>query len=205
MSFCDKSVQSFADALSSKESVPGGGGASALAGALGTALGTMVGNFTVGKKKYAENEPRIVELMAEAEKIKNELLTLIDKDAEAFEPLSKAYGIPKEDPNRDAVMEEALRAASAAPVEVLEKTLVLTSLLEELVEKCSALVISDVGVAASCCRCAAESALLNVRINTKMMKDRAAADAMDARAEAACASVTERCGKLYAHVLQNLR
>ena len=201
----DMMLHNFTEELAGKAAVPGGGSVAALAGSLAASLGSMAANLTSGKKKYAAYQADIERMIEEARALRQDFLALMDKDAEAFLPLSKAYGIPKEDPNRDAVMEEALRAASAAPVEVLEKTLVLTALLEELVEKCSALVISDVGVAASCCRCAAESALLNVRINTKMMKDRAAADAMDARAEAACASVTERCGKLYACVLQGLR
>lgn len=201
----DMMLHNFTEELAGKAAVPGGGSVAALAGSLGASLASMAANLTSGKKKYAEYQEAIDRLLPAAQALRQDFLALMDKDAEAFLPLSKAYGIPKEDPNRDAVMEEALRAASAAPVEVLEKTLVLTDLLEELVEKCSALVISDVGVAASCCKCAAESALLNVRINTKMMKNRAAAEAMDARAEAACASVTERCGKLYAHVLQGLR
>ena len=201
----DMMLHNFTEELAGKAAVPGGGSVAALAGSLGASLASMAANLTFGKKKYAAYQADIDRLLPAAQALRQDFLALMDKDAEAFLPLSKAYGIPKEDPNRDAVMEEALRAASAAPVEVLEKTLVLTSLLEELVEKCSALVISDVGVAASCCKCAAESALLNVRINTKMMKNRAAAEAMDARAEAACASVTERCGKLYAHVLQGLR
>jgi len=201
----DMMLHNFTEELAGKAAVPGGGSVAALAGSLGASLASMAANLTSGKKKYAAYQADIDRLLPAAQELRQEFLALMDKDAEAFLPLSKAYGIPKDDPTRDEVMEEALRAASAAPVEVLEKTLVLTSLLEELVEKCSALVISDVGVAASCCKCAAESALLNVRINTKMMKDRAAADAMDARAEAACASVTERCGKLYACVLQRLR
>lgn len=201
----DMMLHNFTEELAGKAAVPGGGSVAALAGSLGASLASMAANLTSGKKKYAAYQADIDRLLPATQELRQEFLALMDKDAEAFLPLSKAYGIPKEDPNRDEVMETALKAASAAPMEVLEKTLVLTSLLEELVEKCSALVISDVGVAASCCKCAAESALLNVRINTKMMKDRAAADAMDTRAEAACASVTERCGKLYAHVLQNLR
>lgn len=201
----DMMLHNFTEELAGKAAVPGGGSVAALAGSLAASLGSMAANLTSGKKKYAAYQADIERMIEEARALRQDFLALMDKDADAFLPLSKAYGIPKDDPTRDEVMETALKAASAAPVEVLEKAFVLTALLEELVEKCSALVISDVGVAASCCRCAAESALLNVRINTKMMKDRAAADAMDARAEAACVSVTERCGKLYACVLQGLR
>ena len=82
--------------LASKAPVPGGGGASALVGAIGTALCNMVGSLTVGKKKYAAVEAEISGLMEKATELQNALLELIEKDAEVFEPLSRAYGLPKE-------------------------------------------------------------------------------------------------------------
>ena len=103
MHTAEQTCQSFLDALASKAPVPGGGGASALVGALGTALCTMVGNYTVGKEKYAEVEEDVKALMAKAEDIRARLLALVDTDAEAFEPLSKAYTIPKDDPLVQAV------------------------------------------------------------------------------------------------------
>ena len=101
MSFVMVSCSEFVDVLASKAAVPGGGGASALVGAVGTALGSMVGNLTVGKKKYADVEADIVAIMEKAEALQKELLKLVDEDAVVFEPLSKAYGIPKDDPNRE--------------------------------------------------------------------------------------------------------
>ena len=108
MSFLDLSVKDFTEVLASKAAVPGGGGASALVGAIGVALGNMVGNLTVGKKKYADVEEEVYALMDECQALREELLKLIDGDAEVFEPLSKAYGIPKDDPNRAEIMEIAL-------------------------------------------------------------------------------------------------
>ena len=102
----ENSIARFTEALASKTSVPGGGGAAALAGSIGIALGDMVGEFTVGKKKYVTVEPEIRDMMKKAQDVRVKLLACIEKDAVAFEPLSKAYGIPKDDPGRDDIMEK---------------------------------------------------------------------------------------------------
>ena len=86
-------LDEFLKQLASSAPVPGGGGASALVGALAISLGNMVGSLTTGKKKYADVEDDIQELNAKSEKLRLELLSLMAKDAEVFEPLSKAYEI----------------------------------------------------------------------------------------------------------------
>ena len=106
-----ESCEKFTELLASPAAVPGGGGASALVGAIGIALGDMVGELTVGKKKYADVEEEIKALMVKAQDLRVKLLACIDHDAEAFEPLSKAYGIPKDDPTRDEVLEKCLHEA----------------------------------------------------------------------------------------------
>ena len=113
MNYIDMPVSEFTAALASSSPAPGGGGASALAAALGAALACMVGNLTVGKKKYAENESRLRELIAEAQSLRERLLALVDADAEAFLPLAAAYRLPKDAPGRDAVMEKCLADAAA--------------------------------------------------------------------------------------------
>lgn len=115
----DLSCTAFAEVLASKAPVPGGGGAAALAGALGVALCSMVGNFTTGKKKYAAYEEDVQRMLAEGETLRARLLELVEADAAAFEPLSRAYAIPKEDPTRDAVLEEAALNACKAPMEMV--------------------------------------------------------------------------------------
>ena len=96
--FTDYSCKDFITVLSGKAPVPGGGGASALAGAIGIALGNMVGSLTVGKKTYAAVEEDIIQCKKKADDITARLLDLVEKDAEAFEPLSAAYGMPKSTP-----------------------------------------------------------------------------------------------------------
>ena len=173
----------FLDALASKAPVPGGGGASALAGALGAALCTMVGNFTVGKKKYAAVEEDVKALMARAEDIRGRLLAQVDADAAAFEPLSRAYAIPKDDPDREKVMEQCLRDAAAAPMEILRLSCEAIDLHREMLDKGSVMMLSDVGTGAVLCWGALYGAWLNVKVNTKSMADRAYAGAMNAEAD----------------------
>ena len=183
----DKTCKEFVDILASKEPVPGGGGASALVGALGMALGSMVGNLTLGKKRYMDVQEDIKAILEKAETLQDELIILVKKDAEAFEPLSKAYGLPRntidEKRKRDEVMEEALKIACSTPMEIMEKSLETILLHEELAVKGTKIAISDVGVGVLFCKSALMGASLNVFINTKMMKDRGYADNINKKAE----------------------
>ena len=168
----ERQIDSFLAELASKAPTPGGGGAAALCGAVGIALGNMVGNLTLGKKKYAEVQEDIAALNAKAESLREDFLALIDADAEAFEPLSKAYGIPKDEPARGEVMEAALLAAVQPPLEIMRKCVKALELIAEYAAKGSALAVSDAGCAAAITRAACEAAALNVFVNTKPMRDR---------------------------------
>ena len=172
----DKSIQEFAEVLSTKAPVPGGGGASAYVGALGTALGSMVGNLTTGKKKYANVEEEIQFLLVASEKLQGELMELIQKDAEAFYPLSRAYGMPKETEEERAEKERVLQAAlvdaTMVPLEIAEKSVKALRLLKRYAEIGSRIAVSDAGVGAAFCEAALKGAKLNVLINTRLLKDR---------------------------------
>ena len=176
----EKNVDKFLEALASSAPTPGGGGAAALCGALGIALGNMVGNLTLGKKKYADVQEDIAELNAKAEALRAGFVALVDADAEAFAPLSRAYSIPKDDPARDEIMEPALLKAAEAPLEIMRKCAEALELISGYAAKGSALAISDAGCAAALCGAAMEAAALNVKINTKSMKNRADADNINA-------------------------
>lgn len=169
----------FLDKLASKSPTPGGGGASALVGAIGIALGNMTGSLTVGKPKYASVEADIVEMNKRSEILRNELYELIERDAQAFMPVSKAYTISKDDPTRCKVMETALVGAAEVPLEIMRKCCEALEIIEEYAQKGSVIAISDAGCAASMCKAAIESAALNVFVNTKSMSDRKTADAMN--------------------------
>jgi formiminotetrahydrofolate cyclodeaminase len=191
MSFLDNNLRGFSDSLASKAATPGGGGASALVGATGAALGTMVGNLTIGKKAYAEVEDDVKKLMDEAEALRAELLGLIDEDAVAFEPLSKAYSIPKDDPTREETMERCLKIAADVPMRILRCCCKVIDLQKGFAEKGSALAVSDAGCGVVFCRAAMQGAALNVLINTKSMKDRPFADNLNNEVN----SLLEKYGK----------
>lgn len=176
----EKNIDKFLAELASSAPTPGGGGAAALCGALGIALGNMVGNLTLGKKKYADVQEDIAELNAKAESLRDGFVALVDADAEAFAPLSRAYSIPKDDPARDEIMEPALLKAAEAPLEIMRKCAEALELISGYAAKGSALAISDAGCAAALCGAAMEAAALNVKINTKSMKNRAVADNINA-------------------------
>ncbi|MBQ0025935.1 MAG: cyclodeaminase/cyclohydrolase family protein [Lachnospiraceae bacterium] len=176
----DTTCSQFTHLIASTAPAPGGGGAAALVGAVAVALGDMVGEFTVGKKKYADVEEDIKALMAEAETIRLRLLELIDEDATGFEPLAKAYAIPKDEPGRDEVMEECLRTAAAAPAEIFDLACRVIEMQYDFAKKGSRLMISDAATGASFARAAMEGAAVNVKVNTRLMKDRAYADKIDA-------------------------
>lgn len=209
MDFTEKSCRGFSELLASKAPVPGGGGASALAGALGMALGNMVGALTVGKKKYADVEEDIKRLMEEAQSLQDELLALIQKDAESFAPLAAAYGMPKETDSEKAekarVLEEALKTACGAPLEIMEKCCRVIDLQKEFAEKGSALAVSDAGVGVIFAKAALQGAALNVFINTSSMKDREYAEAIDCKAEEMLTEYTVAADTVYASVYSRLR
>jgi len=205
MSFVVKSCTEFVDVLASKAPVPGGGGASALVGAIGTALGSMVGNLTVGKKKYAAVEEDIKKILEKAEALQKELLHLVDQDAVVFEPLSKAYGIPKDDPNREKIMEEALKNACTVPMDIMRACCRAIELHEELAEKGSALALSDVGVGVAFCKSALMGASLNVFINTKSMVDREYAASIEKEADEMLEKYCKLADSIYDSVVKRLR
>lgn len=171
----DYTLMEFSNQLSTKSPVPGGGGTSAYVGALGIALGSMVGNLTIGKKKYMDVQDEIKELISKSEELRYKLQKLVERDAEVFYPLSQAYGLPKETEEekqkRDEVMQRCLVDASMVPLEIAENVLEAIKLHERYAQVGSRIAISDVGVGVAFCMAALRGAKLNVLINTRLMKN----------------------------------
>lgn len=205
MNFTEISGKEFVEVLASKAPVPGGGGASALVGAIGTALGNMVGSLTVGKKKYADVEQEMWDLKEKADRLQTELLQLVGRDAEVFEPLAKAYGLPKETEEerayKEQVMEAALHEACLVPLEIMEKCCASLELIQCFADKGSRLALSDAGVGAAFCKAALQGASLNVYINTKSMKDRECAEAWNRK----CDEMLERYGEMADSIFEQVR
>lgn len=171
MEFAKERVDCFLTELHSKKPVPGGGGASALVGAVGAALAGMVGNLTTGKKKYAHFESDLQRILTQAEALRVEMTSLIDADAIGFAPLAAAYGMPAQTPEQKAekaqALEQASQTACAVPAAIIRAAVKTLRLQEELFLKGSTLALSDVGVGAACLRAAIKGAWLNVVINTR--------------------------------------
>ena len=192
MDMTRESCRKFVEVLASDAPAPGGGGAAALVGAIGTALGNMVGSLTVGKKKYADVEAEIRALMAKCDGLQKELLDQVEADEKGFVPLSRAYGIPKDDPNRETVLEEATLTACAVPVRIMELCCEALDAISVFAAKGSRLAVSDAGCAAVCVKAALQAASLNVFINTKTLKDREKAEELNAK----CLGMLERYGTM---------
>ena len=209
MGYATKGCDEFVEVLSSKAPVPGGGGASALVGAVGAALCNMVGNLTVGKKKYADVEEELRGLMEQVTEIQNRVLQLIDEDAEGFAPLAKAYGLPsgteEEKAKKAEIMEKCLNDACGVPMEIMENCCRAIDLIEIFAAKGSVLAVSDAGVAAACCRAALKGASLNIYINTKSMKDRKRGDELNQKCDEMIAVYGAKAEKLFDSVLQKLK
>lgn len=201
MDMTTKSCREFVTVLASNEPAPGGGGAAALVGAIGTALGNMVGALTVGKKKYADVEAEIVALMKKCDALQAELLDQVPADAEGFLPLAKAYGIPKDDPSREAVLEEATVIACKVPVRIMELCCQALDAIKTFADKGSRLAVSDAGCGAVIVKSALQAASLNVFINTKTLKNRAYADNLNAK----CLAMLDGYGKLADKIFETVK
>ena len=171
----DKKVSNFLDELASNSPTPGGGSVAALAGALGAALISIVGNLTVGKKKYEDVEEDIKKIISSSEKLCYELSQLIEEDVKVFNNFMATYKMPKDTEDekkmRTKKIQEALVEAAKVPLKTADKCLDIMILSQEAVEKGNINVISDAGVAVLMAKAALESAILNVKINLRMIKN----------------------------------
>ncbi len=205
----EQTIGAFLAQLSSKAPVPGGGGASAIGGAMGNALGQMVANLTVGKKKYAQAEDEILLLKERMEALQEDFAYLADRDGEVFAPLAAAYGLPggteEEKAYKAAVMEENFLAASLVPVDMMKKAMEMLDILEALAEKGSRMAVSDVGVGVQFTRAALLGAVMNVYINTKSMKNREKAEELNRYADKLVDEGTKKADRIYEAVLKGLR
>lgn len=175
MSMLNKSCKDFNEVLASKAPVPGGGGAAAMGGAIGMALSNMVGNLTIGKKKYADVEAEVIDLVEQGAKVIAGLEALVDKDAEVFEPLSKAYGMPKETDEEKKLKAETMEAcgktACSVPLDIMRLSYEGIKIHRRMGEIGTMIAISDVACGVVFLKAALISGSLNVIININGIKD----------------------------------
>ncbi|HEX7344213.1 MAG TPA: cyclodeaminase/cyclohydrolase family protein [bacterium] len=171
----ENSLKDFIAQTASSSPAPGGGSASALAGALGTALAEMVINLTVGKKKYADVSEELAALLPKLSAIRQELCTAVDRDTEAFNEVMTARSLPKETEEqikaRQAAIQEATIGATRVPLSVMQASLMAMQMTLTVARKGNRNSISDAGVAALLLSSAIDGAALNVRINLPGLPD----------------------------------
>ena len=205
----DLSCKDFIEALASEEPTPGGGGASAYVGAIGTALGNMVGSLTEGKLQYYEVEEDIEKLIDRSEELEKEFLLLIEEDEEAFQKLMTAYKMPHqselEKAKRLAVLTAAKSAACQPPLKIMRRCCEAIDLCSEFAEKGNKNALSDAGVGVLFCKAALEGASLNIYINTKTLADEEYAKKLNAEADQMIAEYTKKADAVYEKVLAELR
>ncbi|MDN5332650.1 MAG: methenyltetrahydrofolate cyclohydrolase [Tepidanaerobacteraceae bacterium] len=204
----EKNVREFVELLSSKEPVPGGGGAAALVGAIGVALGSMVGNLTVGKEKYKDVEAEIIKILESAKSLQAELLALVDEDAKVFGKVAGVYKMPKnteeEKAKRNEAMEQALKEACRVPIKIMELSYEAIKLHRKLADIGTRLAISDVGVGVLCLKAALLSGRMNVIINLNGIKDEEFIRRTSDYMEKICAEALAIADEAYAKVREIL-
>ena len=200
----DTAVEPFLDALASRSATPGGGSAAAIIGAMGAALVGMVCNLTIGKKKYAEVEGEMKNVLAKAEALRLKLTGMIEDDVKAFDAVMGAYGMAKEtDAEREArekAIQAALKQATEIPLRCCQAAREVIDLAAIASDKGNLNVISDAGVAVLAAYAALRSAALNVFTNARMITDKAFAEAKLKELHALLAGADSATEKAYAVV-----
>lgn len=167
----------FLTALASSAPAPGGGGGAAMAGALAAALASMVANLTIGKEKFAQQEPEVKALLEEAEEVRQRLLGLVEDDAAVFNSFMSCYKLPKateeEKAARAAAISSAAKQAAEVPLAIARASYKVLTLAERLVRIGNPGVITDGACSALLARAALRCAEYNVRINLGLTKDEA--------------------------------
>lgn len=197
----DLSLNEFSEKLFSKEPVPGGGGASALVGALAVSLGAMAANLTLGKEKYAEYTDELNANLKKAEKLRLRLLELIEEDAVGFGEINKAYKVK---PRDEELIEKALVSAATPPLKMMEAIKEVIDILIIFSDKTSVLVVSDVGVGAKFAEAALKSAYLNVVVNAALMKDEKTAAEIGEKADWLL-HYAKKADEVYENIVKQLR
>jgi methenyltetrahydrofolate cyclohydrolase len=168
-------LDTFLEDLSSGSPVPGGGSVAALETCMGSALLGMVANLTVGRKRYAGVQDRVLALRERAGALRARARELVDEDAAAYAGVSTAMRLPRSTDDeknvRTGAIQEALKAAAVPPLETMGIALDVVALAEEMIEVGNQSAASDVGTAAGAALAGFEAARLNVEINLASVSD----------------------------------
>lgn len=171
----EKTVTEFCDELASNSPAPGGGSVAALAGAVGASLTAMVCNLTIGKKKYADADSEMQDVLVRANELRGQFLRIVDTDTQAFEAIMTAYALPKETDEqrstRNGEIQRATMRATESPLSVMRLCREALELTGAVAVRGNQNAVSDAGVSALMLGAASEAAALNVRINLPLLHD----------------------------------
>ncbi len=208
MKLADLKTSEFVDLLASDAPAPGGGSAAALEGALGAALTAMVCSLTVGKKKYADVQELVEAAQKKALDLKARFVDVMDRDTEAFNVVSAAFGMPKgtdeEKAARSAAIQEGLKGCTKTPFEMMELAVETLELTASILGKSNDSAASDLGVSALSLRAAIQGAWLNVLINIGSLKDKELAEDYRAKGEALLAKALPLADEIYNTVVSQM-
>ena len=211
MKLADMQVTQFCDVLASDAPAPGGGSTAALEGALGAALTAMVcGLTTVGKsrEKYAEYQEFVLASQKKALDLKARFMDVMDRDTEAFNVVSAAFGMPKatdeEKAARSAAIQKGLEGCTRTPFEMMELAAETLELTAELLGKTNDSAASYLGVSALSMRAAIQGAWLNVLINIGSLKNKELAEDYRKKGEALLAKALPLADQIYQNVLSQM-
>ncbi len=201
--------QTFVEQVAAATPTPGGGGAAAYCGALGSALSSMVGNLTLNNKRYAEVHDEVKSSLVALEEVRSELFTLIDRDARAFAPLAAAYRLPRateeEKAHRHAVIQEALYEAIEAPFAIMNACARVIELSHFLAYHGTRSALSDAATGVSFAKGALKGAALNVYVNAAALDDKDRAQRYTDEADRLIDEYGRRADEIYNHVLEEIR
>ena len=167
----------FANETASESPAPGGGSVSAYMGALGVSLGTMVANLSSHKAGWDDRWEEFSNWAEKGQKLKDELLFLVDEDTRSFNKIMDAFGLPKGTPEEKAIRTEAIQAATKYAIEVpfrtMEKAFASIEICQAMIEQGNPNSVTDAGVGVICARTAVIGAFLNVKVNASGLNDKA--------------------------------
>ena len=208
MKLIDISIREFSEMLASEVPAPGGGSAAALEGALGAALVSMVASLTIGRKKYAEHEPMMEELQLRADDLRKKMLDIIDRDTDAYNMVSSVFAMPKDTDHeravRDDAMQNALKACTITPFEMIQCAYNGLMFIAEMFGKFNTNAASDLGVAVISLKACAEGAWLNVLINLDGIRDEIFTAKYMISGGELIQRITELADDIHADILHNL-
>lgn len=201
--------RTFINEVAAGTPTPGGGGAAAYCGALGSALSSMVGNLTVGKKRYADVEEEVRAHLEQLQMVREELLELVERDAQAFAPLADAFRLPKETQEqqirRHEVIQAALIDAIEVPFSIMNACARVIELSDFLAYHGTRTAVSDVATGVSFAKGALKGAALNVYVNAAMLDDKTQARRYTDEADRLIEESGRRADEIYNYVLEEIR